>query len=240
MGRRAPTTAGCRSTPPRCASSTAGLAAAQIIEACARHGIRAISPWRDQVAAAGLDGHGARRCSDAGLELSGFCRGGMFPAADAAGRQRRARRQPPRASTRPRRSARACLVLVVGGLPGALAGRPAHKDIAGAREQVRDGIAATAGRCPRAPACRWRSSRCTRCTPPTAPASTRSRRRSTSATSSTRRAAARSASRSTSTTSGGTRTSHAQIARAGARAPAGLPRLRLAGADPRPARSTAA
>jgi hypothetical protein len=26
-----------------------------IIEACARRGIRAISPWRDQVAAAGLD-----------------------------------------------------------------------------------------------------------------------------------------------------------------------------------------
>ena len=26
-----------------------------IIEACARHGIRAISPWRDQVAAVGLE-----------------------------------------------------------------------------------------------------------------------------------------------------------------------------------------
>ena len=35
-----------------------------------------------------------------------------------------------------------CLVLVVGGLPGALAGKAAHKDIAGAREQVREGIAA--------------------------------------------------------------------------------------------------
>src|SRR5204862_5515864 len=35
----------------------------------------------------------------------------------------------------------ACLVLVVGGLPGALAGKPAHKDIALARSQVRDGIA---------------------------------------------------------------------------------------------------
>ena len=28
---------------------------AEIIEACARHGIRAIDPWRDQVAAIGLD-----------------------------------------------------------------------------------------------------------------------------------------------------------------------------------------
>ncbi len=27
----------------------------QIVEACARHGIRAISPWRDQVAAVGLE-----------------------------------------------------------------------------------------------------------------------------------------------------------------------------------------
>ncbi|MGB7120879.1 MAG: sugar phosphate isomerase/epimerase, partial [Bradyrhizobium sp.] len=27
----------------------------QIIDACARHGIRAIDPWRDQVAAVGLD-----------------------------------------------------------------------------------------------------------------------------------------------------------------------------------------
>ena len=33
-------------------------------------------------------------------------------------------------------------MLVVGGLPGALAGRARHKDIAAAREQVRDGIAA--------------------------------------------------------------------------------------------------
>jgi sugar phosphate isomerase/epimerase len=35
-----------------------------------------------------------------------------------------------------------CLVLVVGGLPGALAGQAAHKDIAGARAQVTEGIAA--------------------------------------------------------------------------------------------------
>ena len=36
----------------------------------------------------------------------------------------------------------ACLVLVVGGLPGALAGKAAHKDIALSRNQVTDGIAA--------------------------------------------------------------------------------------------------
>jgi len=41
----------------------------QIIEACARHGIRAIDPWRDQVAGVGLE-HAARAVRDAGLESS--------------------------------------------------------------------------------------------------------------------------------------------------------------------------
>ena len=66
----------------------------QIIDACARHGIRAIDPWRDQVAAVGLD-RAARAVRDAGLELSGYCRGGMFTS-DAAHRDRGARRQSPR------------------------------------------------------------------------------------------------------------------------------------------------
>src|ERR1700739_5042401 len=57
---------------------------AQIIDACARHGIRAIDPWREQVAAVGLD-RAVRAVRDAGLELSGYCRGGMFPS-DAAHR----------------------------------------------------------------------------------------------------------------------------------------------------------
>src|SRR5258706_4548328 len=56
----------------------------QIIEACARHGIRAIDPWRDQVAGVGLD-RAVRAVRDAGLELSGYCRGGMFTS-DAAHR----------------------------------------------------------------------------------------------------------------------------------------------------------
>src|SRR4029450_12443908 len=51
----------------------------EIIEACARHGIAAISPWRDQVAAVGLE-RVARAIKDAGLKLSGYCRGGLFPA----------------------------------------------------------------------------------------------------------------------------------------------------------------
>ena len=42
----------------------------EIIEACARHGIRAIDPWRDQVAATGID-RAAKAIRDAGLQLSG-------------------------------------------------------------------------------------------------------------------------------------------------------------------------
>ena len=109
-----------------------------IIEACARRGIRAISPWRDQVAAAGLRTV-SRLVKEHGLALSGYCRGGMFPATDAAGRKA-ARDDNRRALDEARELNAACLVLVVGGLPGALAGKAAHKDIALARSQVSDGI----------------------------------------------------------------------------------------------------
>jgi sugar phosphate isomerase/epimerase len=111
----------------------------EIIEACVRRGIRAISPWRDQVAAAGLPAI-SKLVKSHGLGLSGYCRGGMFPAADAAG-LKAARDDNRRAVDEARELDAACLVLVVGGLPGALAGRAAHKDIALARDQVTDGIA---------------------------------------------------------------------------------------------------
>ena len=111
----------------------------EIIEACVRKGIRAISPWRDQVAAAGLQ-EVAKLVRTHGLALSGYCRGGMFPAADAAG-LKAARDDNRRAVDEASELGAACLVLVVGGLPGALQGQAAHKDIALARNQVRDGIA---------------------------------------------------------------------------------------------------
>lgn len=110
-----------------------------ILDACARRGIRAVSPWRDQVAAAGL-ANVSKQVRSLGLELSGYCRGGMFPATDAAGLQA-ARDDNRRAVDEAAELRAACLVLVVGGLPGALQGKPAHKDIALARSQVRDGIA---------------------------------------------------------------------------------------------------
>ena len=110
-----------------------------ILEACARSGIRAISPWRDQVAAAGLAAV-SKLVKDHGLTLSGYCRGGMFPAIDAPARKA-ARDDNRRAVDEARELNAPCLVLVVGGLPGALAGKAAHKDIALARSQVTDGIA---------------------------------------------------------------------------------------------------
>jgi sugar phosphate isomerase/epimerase len=111
----------------------------QIIEACARHGIRAIDPWRDQVAAVGLDRAG-RAVRDAGLELSGYCRGGMF-VADAAHRVE-ARDDNRRAVDEAKALGAPCLVLVVGGLPQySRAGSVASKDIAAARTQVDDAIA---------------------------------------------------------------------------------------------------
>jgi len=112
-----------------------------LIEACARRGIPAIGPWRDQVAAVGLV-QVARQVRDAGLSLTGYCRGGFFPAVHAAG-LRAALEDNRRAIDEAKTLGAACLVLVAGGLPGALAGVPAHKDIGLARTQVRDGIAAT-------------------------------------------------------------------------------------------------
>lgn len=120
-------------------SQGADLPLPEIIEACARRGIRAISPWRDQVAAAGLETI-SKLVKAHGLELSGYCRGGMFPAGDAQG-LRAARDDNRRAVDEACELKAACLVLVVGALPGALAGHAAHKDIALSRAQVRDGIA---------------------------------------------------------------------------------------------------
>ncbi|MES2785174.1 MAG: sugar phosphate isomerase/epimerase family protein [Pseudomonadota bacterium] len=110
-----------------------------IIEACAARGIRAISPWRDQVAAAGL-GNVARLVKQHGLELSGYCRGGMFPAVGAQ-TLKAVRDDNRRAVDEACELNAKCLVLVVGALPGALAGKALHKDIALSRQQVSDGIA---------------------------------------------------------------------------------------------------
>jgi sugar phosphate isomerase/epimerase len=113
----------------------------RIIDQCAERGIRAISPWRDQVAAVGLD-KVARQLKAHGMGLSGYCRGGFFPAPDAAG-LKAALDDNRRAIDEAKTLDAPCLVLVVGALPGALEGKAAYKDIARARGEVRDGIAAS-------------------------------------------------------------------------------------------------
>jgi sugar phosphate isomerase/epimerase len=110
-----------------------------IIDACARNGIRAIDPWRDQVAAIGLD-RAVRAVKDAQLGLSGYCRGGMFPA-DPAHRSQ-ARDDNRRAVDEATALGASCLVLVVGGLPQySRPGSAPSRDIWGAQAQVEDGIA---------------------------------------------------------------------------------------------------
>jgi len=107
---------------------------AQMIDGCARHGVRGVSPWRDKLAELGV-AEAARRIRAAGLTVTGLCRGGLFPAADAAGR-RAALDDNRRAIDDAAALGAQCLVLVVGGLPAG------SRDLAGARAQVRDGIAA--------------------------------------------------------------------------------------------------
>ncbi len=106
----------------------------QAVEGCAAAGIHAVAPWRDQVAAFGL-AEAARIIKGHGMRVTGLCRGGMFPALDAAERARRIednRRAIEEAWT----LGAECLVFVVGGLP------PGSKDLKGARQMVEDGLAA--------------------------------------------------------------------------------------------------
>ncbi|EIC82187.1 sugar phosphate isomerase/epimerase [Serratia sp. M24T3] len=107
---------------------------AQIIEGCARHDIRGISPWRDQVAELGLL-QTSRMIKQHGLTVTGYCRGGMFPGNDEAERRRHLQDNQ-RAVDEALELNAACLVLVVGGLPAG------SKDLSGARNQVRDGLSA--------------------------------------------------------------------------------------------------
>ena len=107
---------------------------AQAIEGCARHGIRGIAPWRDLLHDMGL-ARAARAIRAHGLTVTGLCRGGMFPAVTA--RRRKANiADNLRAIDEAHALGAQCLILVVGGLP------EGSKDLAGARRQVKDGIAA--------------------------------------------------------------------------------------------------
>ena len=107
---------------------------AEAIEGCARHGILGISPWRDVLGAMGVE-KAARQMRDAGLTVTGLCRGGMFPASDQAGRDA-AIEDNRRAIAEAHAIGAKCLVVLGGGLP------PGSKDLAGARTMLHDGLAA--------------------------------------------------------------------------------------------------
>jgi sugar phosphate isomerase/epimerase len=104
----------------------------QLVEGCARAGIAAISPWRDIVQDFGVE-RAAKLIRAHGMAVTGLCRGGMFPAADAASR-RAALDDNRRAIDEAAAIGAQCLVLVAGGLP------KGSRDIAGARTQVREAL----------------------------------------------------------------------------------------------------
>jgi sugar phosphate isomerase/epimerase len=106
----------------------------QLVAGCARAGVSAISPWRDVVQACGV-ARAAKLIRGHEMTVTGLCRGGMFPAADEAGR-RAALDDNKRAVDEAAAIGAQCLILVVGGLA------KGSRDIVGARQQVHDGLAA--------------------------------------------------------------------------------------------------
>ncbi len=108
------------------ASPTASRAARVTASAASRPGATSCTKW------ARRRPPGAIR--DAGLEVTGLCRGGWFTAEGALTASGAATTTGARSTRRPR-SGRACLVLVVGGLP------EGSRDLDGARATVEDGLA---------------------------------------------------------------------------------------------------
>jgi sugar phosphate isomerase/epimerase len=110
-----------------------------ILNDCARLGIRGVAPWRDQVHTLGLAAT-AKLIQSLDMTVTGHVRGGLFTANDTAGLNDAIednRRAIDEACTIGAR----CLVMVSGSLPGALAGKALHKDLALSRAQVHDGYA---------------------------------------------------------------------------------------------------
>ena len=110
-----------------------------IVDACARYQIRAIAPWRDEIAMMGAT-KAARRIRDAGLSISGYCRAGMFVADQA--RRKEVREDNRRAIDEAKELGAPSVVVVVGGLPQySRPGSRPSKNLAGAREMAIDELA---------------------------------------------------------------------------------------------------
>ena len=100
---------------------------AQIIDGCARHGIRGISPWRDQVTSLGLQKTKVL-VKEHGLTVTGLCRGGFFTEKDWKSDNLRAIEEAQVLGA-------PALILVVGGMPAG------SKDLFSYRRQIQDCIA---------------------------------------------------------------------------------------------------
>ncbi|OUC92747.1 xylose isomerase [Streptosporangium minutum] len=112
---------------------------AEAVDGCVRHGVEAIGLWRQDVAEQGLE-ETVELVGDAGLRVSSLCRGGFLTSGDALDDNRRAIDEAAALKA-------ACLVMVVGGLPGVVPGEPLgaiSRDLAGARERVAEALAVLA------------------------------------------------------------------------------------------------
>lgn len=106
----------------------------ECIDGCVRHGIGGIGPWRDKLLEMGV-AQAASAIQDAGLKVSGLCRGGWFTAQGALSEEvlddnRRAVDEAVAIDAQ-------CLVMVVGGLPDG------SRDLAFARGLVEEGLERT-------------------------------------------------------------------------------------------------
>lgn len=106
----------------------------QAIDGCLRHGIAGIAPWRDKLQEVGVS-EGAKMIKDAGLSVSGLCRGGWYTAEGALTMQ--VMDDNKRAVDEAVAINAACLVMVVGGLA------EDSRDIESARAIVAEGLANT-------------------------------------------------------------------------------------------------
>ncbi|SDK96151.1 Sugar phosphate isomerase/epimerase [Nonomuraea maritima] len=123
---------------------------AEAVDGCVRHGLEAIGLWREKVAEQGL-AESVKLVRAAGLRVSSLCRGGFLTAGGLPGEEgrtafARALEDNRRAIDEAAELSAACLVMVVGGLPGVRPGEalPAGgftRDLAGAREQVAEALA---------------------------------------------------------------------------------------------------
>jgi len=106
----------------------------EAVAGAARHGFAGIAPWRDMVQEAG-PAEAGRVVRDSGLRVTGYCRGGLFPAADAAGRQA-AVDDNKRMIDEAAEIGAECIVIIGGGLP------KGSRDLPAARKMFAEGLAA--------------------------------------------------------------------------------------------------